>query len=299
LRVGSRRLEWVVVTLLVVTIGAAGTKSLLAYGAVLGEQLHMTTSVPRLGAPPNAAVVTSPFSNGYRLMKTLFWNPNATRVLAMGSTAGPDGFPATAVRLAPGKGFLDSRGRPVPGPFAFDTDTLAATTTTQVGTPAPATLRRAPELIAFGWNRLDHYLETVTALYAVASTKPLAVDIGLANPGRPKTIGFVCGNAKKAFVIGNRSRVQVQFRVPAHTVLRCRIALIRGEPVSYQHRLVSVRAFLQGLRTGGGTSHSQLGLYAIRASPSSKRKGNRAKPCCSLGAEISASRSRSTDRQSS
>lgn len=246
LRVGTRRLEWVVVTVLMATIGAAGTKAQLAYGSVLGEQLHMTTGIPRLGAAPNAALITSPFNNGFALMKTLFWNPNVTHVLVMGDVAAPDGFPATTVRLVPGKGFVDSSGRSVPGPFAFDTDTFAA----EVGESGSATFQRAPELIAFGWNRLDHYLETVTSLYAVASTQPLAIRIGLVSPGRPKAMGLVCGRVKKVIVVGRHS-TEVRLRVPARAVLRCRIGLLKGAPVAYHRRLVSVQAFLQAFRADG------------------------------------------------
>jgi len=248
LRIGRRHLTPLLALAIVAAVGATAVHSLLSYGAVLGAKLGVSNGIPQLQAPTDAALVTSSTTNRFRLMKTLFWNPNVTRVLSIGSASAVDGFAATQVRLVSGRGFVDAAGGTVEGPFAVDSDTFAAAPSMTDPTEARSgVFEQAPALIAFGWNRLDGYLETVSRLYAVATQRPLHIRIALFSSSGTKKMAFKCGRSKDEVVVGARTR-WVRLSVRPHAELACRIALVRGTPATEGNRTVSVHARLALLR---------------------------------------------------
>jgi hypothetical protein len=236
LRIGGRLLTPMLAVVIVAAVGAAGTGSLLGFGTALGARLNMSPEIPRLDAPPRTALITSQLSNKFLLMKTLFWNPNISRVLSIGGNGSPDGFASTSVRLAPGAGLVDDHGRPITGPFAVDSDTVA-----DPGAPATAVLQRSPTTIVFGLNRIDGYFETAGSLSAEAGRKPVVVNLRMRSVSGSKGMSVDCTHSRRVVTVGARS-TNVSIRVPAHSVETCRIALVRGLPITHRRRTVSVQA---------------------------------------------------------
>lgn len=226
--------------LLLAAVGSAGTVSLLGFGTALGWRLNLTDDVPRLHARPGTALVTLPTSNRFLLMKTLFWNPQVTRVLVLGRGPAADGWAATDVRLN-AQGLVGPDGRPVRGPFAFDTDTTAL-----VG---PGSAR----VFLFGLNRTDHYLETLSRLDVAAGERPVEVGLRLVSPSGAKRIALRCGGKNRVVTVGT-APTQAVVPVPKQTVRTCRITLVGGSPVVSRGRTVSVQGHLwiRGARTRAG-----------------------------------------------
>lgn len=250
LRVGGRSLPVLLALAIIAGVGVLGTKSLLEFTGPLGERLNISATIPRLHAPANTALVTSPVTNRWLLMKTLFWNPNITRVLVLGARASTDGFNSTAVRFQPGRGLVAGNGRPAQGPFAVDTDTfIAAAPGSSNGTPPSTVSRAAPRLLLFGWGRGDGYLETVSWLYAVASRAPVTVTLGLSSSNGRKRMSIDCGQGPRLVAVGAHVS-QVRLQAQAERELACRISLVEGLPVDYHDRTVSVRARVR-LHVGG------------------------------------------------
>ncbi|MBA3842028.1 MAG: hypothetical protein H0X39_05305 [Actinobacteria bacterium] len=218
-------------------VGVTGTRQLLKFGTSLGFELGANiTAVPRLNATHGTALLTGPRTNRFLLMQTLFWNPQVTRVIDLGSDGAPDGYASIPVRIGEQGELVDAHGAPVPGPFAFDSDTTAATFKGS-GRVFP----RLPQVIVFGLNQDDRYLETVSQLYAAANDRPFVVSMWLASPLGAKSLNFACGSHRWTERITTRPR-RVQIAVPRASRVACRISLIAGIPVSHRKRTVSVMA---------------------------------------------------------
>ncbi len=230
LSTASRSHLRVVALALLTSIGCAGTLALLGFGSTLDQRLNVPAGIPRLHAPPGSAIVTSTHTNEWLLMKTLFWNPNVTRVLVVGGGAAADRFASTGVRLEPGKGLVDDRGTVVPGPFVVDADTFAE------GGPSPAVL-------LFGWSRSDRYLDTVAWLDASAGARPVEIGMSLTSAHGRKRMDVACGAAHRLVDVGAQP-VRVALHVATRSTLTCRLALVGGTAVEAGNRTVSVRARL-------------------------------------------------------
>lgn len=226
----GRRLVPMTALVLLAAVGSAGTVSLLGFGTALGWRLDFSTDVPHLDARPGTALVTLRGSNRFLLMKTLFWNPNVTRVLVLGTGPSADGWAATDVRLEP-RGLVDLQGHPVRGPFAVDTDTTAA--------PVDG----VPRALLFGLNQGDHYLETVSWLDAAAGKRPLEVRLRLVSRSGTKRIAFRCGDSTRVATVGTAS-TPIVIPIARETMRTCRISLVAGSPVAFRGRTVSVRGRL-------------------------------------------------------
>ncbi len=218
---------------------AASVHVALGFGSTLDQRLGVPPGIPRLHAARGTAIVTSAHANEWLLMKTLFWNPNVTRVLVLGGGAAPDSFASTDVRFARAKGLVDVGGAVVHGPFAVDSDTFAAG-------------GEAPSVFLFGWSRSDRYLSTVSWLDASAGARPTEIDLSLTSVRGRKGMSFACRSMKRAVAVGARP-VRVQLRVPPRSTLTCRISLVGGTPVEAGNRTVSVRAQIavRELRSAG------------------------------------------------
>jgi hypothetical protein len=241
LRLRGRLLAPLLAVVVVASVGASGSAALLRFGATLDTRLNLSADVPRLNAPAGTALITSTGTNRFLLMKSLFWNPDITRVLVLGDGRASDGYASTKVRLEPGHGLVDRLGRTVPGPFAVDTDTTATSAATFVPRGSmPAVLREAPIVLVFGWNRNDGYLETVTRLYAVANTGPIELTMRLVSPNGPKTLNLACGRMRRTVEVGRRP-TNTRITVAASSELSCLISLVRGVPLLHSHRTVSVK----------------------------------------------------------
>jgi hypothetical protein len=238
LRVGGRRVTRVLGAVIVLSASAAASVGLLRFGSTLGAQLNLSNDVPHVHAPQGSALVTFPDTNRFLLMKTLFWNPAITRVAVLGRGASPDGYASTGVRLAPGRGFVDGRGRPLHGPFAFDTDTAVATAATHGA--LPAVLGEAPSVVVSGWNRSDGYLETVSRLIAAAGRRPLDVAMTVVSPDRPRRVSLRCSNAHRTYTVGTQPTT-LRVLIPARSRRECLVSLVAGTPVVRNNRTVGVR----------------------------------------------------------
>jgi hypothetical protein len=248
LRLGGPRVTSVVALALLGAVGAAGTLSLLGFGSALGWRLNLSTDVPRLHAPRGSALITVPGTNRFLLMKTLFWNPGISRVLVLGNGHAADGYAATDVQLRPPGVLVDRNGRSVPGPFAIDTDTMAASRLLPDSRSATRSVfLTAPTVMVFGWNRDDRYLETVSRLVAVAGGKPVKVTLSLASPNGSKTMAISCGAGVKKLPV-SRKQVLVGVGLARMSRRTCRMSLVRGEPVSYRERTVSVQGISLAIR---------------------------------------------------
>ena len=244
LRVGGRMVTPLLGLTIIAVIGAVGTHSLLTFSSTLGKRLNVSSDVPRLHAPTGTAILTSSVTNRWLLMKTLFWNPQVDRVLVVGKGPAVDGFAATNVRLVPGVGLVDNHGNRVSGPFAVDTDTVAAPESTlRQSTITPGVLPRAPAVLVFGWNRTDRYLEVVSWFYATAGRRPLNVALTMSSSHGAKAMSIDCGRNREVVSVGFAPRT-VRLDVPTKTELACRISLVKGSVVPYRNRDVSVRARL-------------------------------------------------------
>lgn len=239
LRIGGRVLTVAVALILIGAIGAAGSFSLLGFGTALGWRLNLSTDVPRLHAPPGTALITFSGTNRFLLMKTLFWNPEISRVLVLGRGKAADGYAATNVYLRPPGVFIDPMGKPIDGPFAIDTDTTAASLL-HPRAANPSIFSSAPNVVVFGWNRDDSYLETVNHLVAVAGTSPAETTLRLVSAAGRRTMAIACGTNVRRIAVAGRPRL-VRMHVDPNTKLTCRLSLVRGKPLSYRERTVSVK----------------------------------------------------------
>jgi hypothetical protein len=254
LRLRNRLVTPLLAVAIVLVTGTAGSIALLRFGPTLGARLDLSDDVPRLGAPAGTALVVSPDTSRYLLMKTLFWNPAVTRVLVLGRGPAPDGYASTRVRLVPGRGLVDDRGRVVHGPFAIDTDTVAAAGAVDASPGSlPAVLRRAPSVLFFGWNRNDGYLATTALVSAVADAAPVAMTLSLASPTGTKRVSLVCPRSTRFATVGRRPTA-IRVVVPAGSTLGCRLSLVRGAPLVHDNRTVAVRGERLRLRPLAGGS---------------------------------------------
>jgi hypothetical protein len=240
LGVFRRRLVPALALLLLAAVGGAGTASLLGYGTALGWQLDFTTDVPHLHAPPGTALITTADTNRFLLMKTLFWNPQVTRVLVVGTGRAADGFAAADVRFDRRGRLIDHAGDVVPGPFALDTDTSGAGSG-RVSSGRADVFARAPRVLVFGWNRDDHYLETVNRVVAVSTGDRLAVSMRLQSVHGRKTMALVCRGSRPVALVVGRAERSLKFVVPPHRERACRLSLVKGMPIPYRQRTVSVQ----------------------------------------------------------
>jgi hypothetical protein len=232
LRIGGKLVAPGLAMTLALVVGVASSDALLSYGSG-------ASGIPRISAPPDAAIVTSPLTNKRLLMKTLFWNPDISRVLVLGGGPAVDGFASRNVHFAADGRLVDPRGNLVPGPYTFDSDTLAA--------PASESRSRlfgvAPKTIVFGWNPGDGYLETVSRLYAVAGRAAMDIRLALDSPIGSRSIRVTCADGARIVRVG-REPTPVRLQIPPGSVLSCRISLVRGLPVARGDRTVSVHAHL-------------------------------------------------------
>lgn len=231
MRIGGRAGTLVLAFAVVAAIGAMGARSLLGFGTTLDRRLDVSPTIPRLHAPPGAAIVTSPNTNSWLLMKTLFWNRNVTRVLVLGQGSAADGFAGTDVHLVPGVGLVDRDGKPVVGPFEVDADTFAA----------PSGDRRTPALFLFGWSKEDGYLDPVSWLDAATGSRALEARLVLSSVHGTKEMAIRCGRMTRRVAVGVGA-TPVVVRVAARSEVSCRIGLIAGSTVEEHDRTVSVHA---------------------------------------------------------
>jgi hypothetical protein len=241
LGLGGRRLTLLLATIIVAAVGILASVSLLG----LGRDAYRSRlpGVTQLATPPGTALLTSSGSDRWLLMKTLFWNPDITRVLVLGSGSAADGFASTAVRLGR-LGLVDGRGRPVPSPLALSADTTASSRPGfESSRQIPAAVRGRPAVLVAGWNRTDHYLDPVSWVYAVAGGRPVELSMRLVSERGPKTMSLACGSDRRSILVGKRPAT-LRVSVPRGTERACRISLVKGAAVSQGDRLVSVKAQL-------------------------------------------------------
>ena len=248
LRVVGSRVTIATAIVCMVAIGAAGTRELLGFGTSLGFQLGASvTRLPRFEVGSGAGILTTPATNRFLLMETLFWNPHVTRVLVLGGKHAADGYVATQVRLAPSGRLIGPTGKAVDGELVVDADT-------SVATPPPGLKpghlpAGAPVAILFGLNRDDHYLQTVSTLVAASGRRPQVVTLWIRSPSGHQTLLLDCGG-RRVRVRATGSAAPVRIAVPGSSKLRCRVSLIGGLPIALHHRTVSAQVVAFTIRPG-------------------------------------------------
>lgn len=251
LRLGGRLATPLTAVVVLLTVGSAGSVSFLSFASDLVTRLNLPTVTPRLRAPRGTALVISPATHRALLPRTLFWNPRVNRVLFIGTGTAPDGFATTDVALDPGKGFVDAAGRLVNGPYAFDSDTVALSMPRSGGRPSErAVTATAPIGIVFGLNQVDHFLETVSWADFVSGKQPLVITIRFVSRHGTKTMSVACDGDARTVVVG-RLPTAARIPVPPESRRECRISLVKGMPVSYGNRTVSVQARLTAQEAAG------------------------------------------------
>jgi hypothetical protein len=231
-----RTVRWVPIALALFIAAAlciGGTRALLRYAPIAHPGGRSNIDLYALDAPTGSAIVTWAGTDGYVLMKTLFWTRGIKRVLVLGGGPAADGYGSESARFGL-RGITDLSGRPTKGPFAFDLDTTAV-----VGPSASAPwLPRSPQGLILELTRPEGYLGTGAQVLVAPSTRPRALIFGLKSSYGRKQLTFACGRERFRVNVGS-SEVHVRLPVPVSKVGRCRISLTRGPAVDHDGSIVS------------------------------------------------------------
>jgi hypothetical protein len=233
-----------------------------AFGASTGlVDLTSQADVPLLAAAPRSTLVTFREGNPYLEMKTLFWNPQITRVAVLGGDGSLDGFPSISAQFAPGAGGLTSGGRPIPGPFVLDAHSAHLG---RAGGPTASFARfRLPGAIVFGWAPYGKYLSVAGRLEVASASRPARLSMELWSPGGPKVIRFACRRQGEWQVtVGHRPET-VSVVVPPRRSDECRFSLVHGAVAGVGDKAFSVRVGRVLLTEGRAGNTAAAGEHGL------------------------------------
>lgn len=200
-------------------------------------------------APVGSALLATRATTPIRIMTTLFWNPNVTRVLVLGGGGASDGYASTSVRLGAG-GLVAGDGDPVGAPLVLGPD---GTGLTVGGGVSPHVLRSVPTVLVFGWSRANGYLDSTSFLYVSARRQAVDLLIRLRSDHGDKRVSFACTRLRRVVSVSLRPE-SVRLSVPAGSLESCRISLIGGAAEKLGVRVVGVRAAIRAVTPRGGVS---------------------------------------------
>jgi hypothetical protein len=230
-----------------VLLAAAAVVCVLAGAGASSGYLRLADRAGQVRAdvPTDSALMTWAGADQYPLMQTLFWNRHATRVVVLGSGSAPDTFPFVSAHLTSGPRLETSSGRTVDGPFVFTADGLVIGGGSHRQRGQTLVVRRAPSLVAFGWNRLTGSVGPGAWFSAAGEGGPLRVVVGLrATDRQRKTLGLRCDQGfERTLRVGLRP-VRAVVPVPVGSSQTCRFRLLAGGFRFVQGVPVSIRGTL-------------------------------------------------------
>jgi hypothetical protein len=231
------------------TLGLAACLCIVTSAGASWNLVRTSERAPdvRAGAPSGSSVVTWQGADPYVLMRTLFWNPGATRVLVLGPGVSPDGYPFESAKLAPGPRIETVAGRAVSGPYVFTRDGLVFGGGRHAVHGQTTLVERTPRVIAFGWDGQTGWFGPGggASIYAAGGTRPSKVVVGLRTTDREGMILRIqCDYGLDRVVnVGVRAAVvavPIARRRPQTCVARLlkgRLTLVAGRPATLRGRL--------------------------------------------------------------
>jgi hypothetical protein len=244
----------VALALLVAWRGATSPWNMINAGIAICIALSIGSSVAYVGDQPDAPVPSAHASNGsslvtwsaansFLLMRTLFWNPEISRVVVLSRPHSPDGLPVIAAHLGRGRRLKSADGSFVRGPFVFGLDTTPLGEGTQTGGQELTTLKSMPVAIAFGRYRQSGYLGVVGRLVAHANGPNSSLAVRLRSPnGTTKRITFVCDDGFRKDLDVGQTAVDAVIPLKAGVTQDCWFGITRGAIARVGHLDVSVES---------------------------------------------------------
>jgi hypothetical protein len=226
------------------TLLSAGTAICVALsiGSSIAYIRHQPdTSVPHARAPGASALVTWHGGDPYSLMKTLFWNPQISRVIVLGPGDASDGFAYSAADFGPQGQLTKPDGTMLRGPFDFapDTKVLGASTATASGF---SILQTMPPAVAFGIDAETGYLAVVGRIFATAGPPGSVLTLRLHSPDRiVRTIAVRCAGGYRKEVVVGRAAVRMTIPIARSEGSGCWFGLTRGVPATVGRFNLSVK----------------------------------------------------------
>jgi hypothetical protein len=220
--VGTLNRNWVAVA----AVGVAAATSIATAHAYVDFSAHRPA--PRVDSGSNAAYVTYAQADGVYLMRSLFWNPNITRVLVVGGGEAPDSYPSTSVTLNPAGGLTDAQGRAVAGPFVVGPGTLVLGQSRALPrADGLATVQSAPRVIVFGWYRDDDALSPFARFLIAGGSRGTRLELSLQS-GRMKRLELRCSDGPARIVSVGEAATTLTMRSPAQVTTTCELRLVAG-----------------------------------------------------------------------
>jgi hypothetical protein len=203
----------------------------------------------RAGAPAGTSVVTWAGGDPYVLMRTLFWNRNATRVLVLGPGDAPDSYPSEPAKLAPGPRIETLAGRGFSGPYLFAADATVIGGGRRVEHGPLMLVEHAPSVVGFGWDRQGAWVTPGASIFVAGGSRRATLSVGLRAVDRGAKI----------------LRVQCQYGFDRVVTIGLKRATLAVPVASERPQTCSIRILKGGLSFVEGKPASIKGTLALRA----------------------------------
>ncbi len=251
---GSGQIIWVpILAILAIAVAWAGPvprQALLLGAAVVSGIATVGASralihraaiqpTPHIAVANGAAFLTNSTASLSFFERTLFWNPEITRVLAIGGS--PDGYGAETVTMT-AAGPTQPDGTIAGGPYVVAPATgVWASSPVEARAAGIGVVSSSPEAVVFGYLRRSGYLTTYANVVLAGGDHGRVMTMRLSSRAGTKSVALSCGGRTSRTVVGRRP---VTIRIPAHagSTTNCDLRLVSGSPINVGGQTVGVRA---------------------------------------------------------
>jgi hypothetical protein len=253
---GSGQIIWVpILTLLAIAVAWAGPvprQALLVVAAVVSGIATVGASralihraaiqpTPHIVVANGAAILTNSTASLSFFERMLFWNPEITRVLAIGPGGSPDGYGAETVTMT-AAGPTRPDGTIATGPYVIAPATgVWASSPVEARAAGIGVVSSLPEAVVFGYLRRSGYLTTYANIVLAGGDHGRVMTMRLSSRAGTKSVALSCAGRTSRTVVGRRP-VTVRITAQAGSTTNCDLRLVSGSPIDVGGQTVGVRA---------------------------------------------------------